>query len=96
MYFIYSNWLQIKYFVAFFSIINNFFFKMTSFCILSLFQMVYFTAIMPYILLTILLIRGLTLDGSMDGIRYYLYPEWSKLLEINVSIIYSFFLLKFN
>lgn len=44
---------------------------------------------MPYFVLFALLIRGVTLDGSMDGIRYYLYPQWDKLLEINVRIYFA-------
>ncbi|KAH9377770.1 hypothetical protein HPB48_012185 [Haemaphysalis longicornis] len=36
---------------------------------------------MPYAVLLILLLRGVTLDGSLDGIKYYLYPQWEKLLS---------------
>ena len=50
-------------------------------------QAVWVTAILPYFLLTILLIRGITLDGSIDGIKYYLYPQWDRLYDINVSPI---------
>jgi len=42
-------------------------------------------SIVPYILLTILLVRGLTLEGSMGGIEFYLKPDLSKLLEASVS-----------
>ena len=49
-------------------------------------QIVYFTATFPYVMLTILLIRGLTLDGAWDGLVFYLYPDFSKLLEAQVSI----------
>ena len=41
---------------------------------------------MPYFVLFALLIRGITLEGSYEGILYYLSPQWDKLLEINVWI----------
>ncbi|XP_048778053.1 sodium- and chloride-dependent glycine transporter 2-like [Ostrea edulis] len=40
---------------------------------------VYFTAFFPYVVLLILLIRGLTLPGSLNGIVYYVTPQWEKL-----------------
>jgi hypothetical protein len=48
------------------------------------FQAVYFTAFFPYIVLLILLIRGLTLDGSVDGILYFLTPQWGELTKAQV------------
>ncbi|XP_063698236.1 sodium-dependent serotonin transporter [Culicoides brevitarsis] len=47
---------------------------------------VWFTAIMPYIVLIILLGRGVTLPGSGDGIMYYLTPQWHKLKNTRVWI----------
>ena len=47
-------------------------------------QVVYVTATAPYVLLTILLIRGLTLDGAMDGVMWYIRPDFSKLWETQV------------
>lgn len=47
---------------------------------------VWFTAIMPYIVLIILLGRGVTLPGSGDGIMYYLTPQWHKLRQTRVWI----------
>ncbi|XP_050723346.1 sodium-dependent nutrient amino acid transporter 1-like [Eriocheir sinensis] len=44
----------------------------------------YFTAIVPYVLLLALLIRGVTLPGSTNGIMYFLTPRWEKLLDIQV------------
>ena len=48
-------------------------------------KVVYVTVTLPYLLLTILLIRGVTLPGSLQGIKYYIIPEWSKLLEFKVK-----------
>ncbi|KAL8614152.1 hypothetical protein ACOMHN_026369 [Nucella lapillus] len=50
----------------------------------SLGKVVYFTATFPYMMLTILLIRGLTLEGSTTGIQYYLQPDFHKLKEPRV------------
>lgn len=44
----------------------------------------YFTATSPYILMLILLIRGVTLDGAAEGLKFYLLPDWSKLQEAQV------------
>lgn len=40
---------------------------------------VYFTATVPYIILVILLVHGLTLSGSDDGVSYFLTPSFEKL-----------------
>uniref|UniRef100_T1J7F0 Transporter n=1 Tax=Strigamia maritima TaxID=126957 RepID=T1J7F0_STRMM len=45
---------------------------------------VYFTAFFPYIVLIILLIRAATLPGYMDGILYYVTPQWDKLLTAQI------------
>ncbi|KAL3877325.1 hypothetical protein ACJMK2_035055 [Sinanodonta woodiana] len=50
----------------------------------SIGKVVYVTAIVPYFLLTVILIRALTLDGSIDGIELYLKPKFSTLLEFQV------------
>ncbi|CAD5125286.1 DgyrCDS13530 [Dimorphilus gyrociliatus] len=42
-------------------------------------KVVWFTAIFPYFVLLTLLIRGITLPGAGDGIRYYLTPDFSRL-----------------
>ena len=50
----------------------------------TLFQVVYFTATFPYIVLFILMIRGATLDGSLDGVLFYLKPDIAKLKDPRV------------
>ncbi|KAK7088378.1 hypothetical protein V1264_022303 [Littorina saxatilis] len=47
---------------------------------------VWITATLPYGLLFILLIRGCTLPGAVDGIKYYLNPQWEKLLDMEIWI----------
>ncbi|XP_077369634.1 sodium- and chloride-dependent creatine transporter 1-like isoform X1 [Festucalex cinctus] len=49
-------------------------------------KVVYFTAVFPYVVLIILLVHGATLPGAVDGIVYYLKPDWSKLGEAQVWI----------
>ncbi|KAJ4930371.1 hypothetical protein JOQ06_019375 [Pogonophryne albipinna] len=44
----------------------------------------FFTATFPFIMLFVLLIRGVTLPGAMDGIIYYLYPDISRLSDPQV------------
>uniref|UniRef100_A0A8C8JNK8 Transporter n=1 Tax=Oncorhynchus tshawytscha TaxID=74940 RepID=A0A8C8JNK8_ONCTS len=49
-------------------------------------KVVYFTALFPYLVLVVLLAHGVTLPGALDGIVYYLKPDWSKLWEAQVWI----------
>jgi len=47
-------------------------------------KVVYFTATFPYVILLILLVQGLCLEGSIQGITYLFVPDWSKLADISV------------
>ncbi|XP_064632567.1 sodium- and chloride-dependent taurine transporter-like [Lineus longissimus] len=49
-------------------------------------KVVYFTALFPYVIITILLIRGATLDGALDGVIFYLKPDFSALTKGQVWI----------
>ena len=39
---------------------------------------------MPYVMLFVLFVNGLTLDGSMNGIKYYVSPKWDRILDPEV------------
>jgi hypothetical protein len=47
-------------------------------------QVVWFTALFPYAVLLILLVRGVTLPGSADGIKYYLSPNFTAITQAEV------------
>ncbi|CAK8678745.1 unnamed protein product [Clavelina lepadiformis] len=46
----------------------------------------YITASLPAILIVVMVIRGLTLDGGMTGVRYYLKIDISKLADFEVWV----------
>ncbi|XP_061168949.1 sodium- and chloride-dependent glycine transporter 2-like [Saccostrea echinata] len=58
-------------------------------------KVVYITATLPYLLLIVILIKGLTLPGSTDGILFYIRPDFDKLasvqvwLEAGIQVFYS-------
>lgn len=45
---------------------------------------VYFTALFPYVVLTALLIRGVTLEGAKEGILLYVNPDFSLLKDASI------------
>uniref|UniRef100_A0AAQ5ZJL6 Transporter n=2 Tax=Amphiprion TaxID=80969 RepID=A0AAQ5ZJL6_AMPOC len=49
-------------------------------------KVVYITATMPYVVLFVLLIRGITLPGSMEGIKAYLHIDFKRLNNLEVWI----------
>ncbi|KAI7798633.1 sodium-dependent neutral amino acid transporter B(0)AT1-like isoform X2 [Triplophysa rosa] len=57
---------------------------------------VYITSTLPYVVLTIFLIRGLTLKGSVRGIEYLFTPDLDELLDpstwldAGAQVFYSF------
>ncbi|XP_037642349.1 sodium- and chloride-dependent GABA transporter 2-like isoform X1 [Sebastes umbrosus] len=47
-------------------------------------KVVYFTATFPYLMMLALLVRGVTLPGAIDGIRFYLSPDPTRLTDPRV------------
>lgn len=49
-------------------------------------KVVWFTALFPYVVLSVLLVRGCTLPGAAEGIKFYLTPDFSALANANVWV----------
>jgi NSS family neurotransmitter:Na+ symporter len=47
-------------------------------------KVVYFTVLIPWFLLIVFVVRGATLPGAIQGLNYYLTPDFGKLLEPQV------------
>ncbi|XP_075929582.1 sodium- and chloride-dependent creatine transporter 1-like isoform X2 [Petromyzon marinus] len=59
-------------------------------------KVVYVTGSVPYVLLLVLLVQGVMLPGALDGITYYLQPDWAKLatpqvwVEASTQVFYCY------
>jgi hypothetical protein len=47
-------------------------------------KVVYITTVAPYIILLVLLVRAITLPGSLNGLLYLITPRWEKLFTAKV------------
>ena len=77
--------LVLAWFIVFLALIKG---------VKSLGKAVYFTAIFPYVILTVLLCFGLSLDGAVAGILYYVTPRLDRLTDVQVeklSLLQRFF-----
>lgn len=54
----------------------------------------YFLALFPYIIMGVLLVRAVTLPGSVNGILYFLTPQWNELLNPRVKMLQ--YLVRYN
>ena len=49
-------------------------------------KMVYVSCLLPYVILTILLVKGFTLEGCGKGLKYLFIPDWSKLYDVSIWV----------
>lgn len=47
-------------------------------------KVVYYTVFIPWGLLILFIVRGITLPGAGAGISYYLTPDWARLLSADI------------
>ncbi|XP_077401936.1 sodium- and chloride-dependent GABA transporter ine isoform X1 [Vanacampus margaritifer] len=49
-------------------------------------KVVYFTALLPYVILIALLVNNVQLPGAIKGITFFIVPEWDMLLSVEVWV----------
>ncbi|KPM10435.1 hypothetical protein QR98_0089900 [Sarcoptes scabiei] len=49
-------------------------------------KIIWFMAMFPYVILTILFFYGVTLPGSSNGIEFYITPKWEMLAEAKIWV----------
>ena len=47
--------------------------------LIQFFQIIWFSAMFPYCILSILCVKALTLPGSLDGLKFLFTPDWDRL-----------------
>ncbi|KAI6208729.1 Sodium-and chloride-dependent creatine transporter 1 [Aphelenchoides besseyi] len=47
-------------------------------------KFIYFCATFPYVIIIILMGRSLTLDGALDGIKYYITPDLERFISLSL------------
>ncbi len=59
-------------------------------------QIIWFSAMFPYAVLTILFVKAVTLEGAWDGIKFLFTPDWDRLtasecwIDGGTQIFYSY------
>ena len=49
-------------------------------------QLLWFCAVFPYVVLSILALKAFTLPGAVDGLKFLFMPDFAKLKEASVWI----------
>ncbi|XP_037124719.1 sodium- and chloride-dependent GABA transporter ine [Syngnathus acus] len=49
-------------------------------------KVVYLTALLPYVILIALLVNNVQLPGAIEGIKFFIVPQWERLLSVEVWV----------